>query len=369
MNFLPTSRFIALLVVLGVSCFQSCGPSGGDCESHSYRSCYNGDAYWYNDCGNREDLYDSCGSGEKCSDGRCVDECGSHAEKRCYSGDVYWYDSCGDREDLYDSCSGDEECSEGKCVSSGTCISNDHKGCYEGDVYWFDSCGEKEELFESCDTGESCQSGKCGGGTCDSHEYKGCYNGDAYWFDSCGEREEKFDDCSSTESCKEGECIHTGCQVTNDCKSKKCYNDDVWCYDNCGDKDHQYKGCSKGCWNGACLECDDGDYNCVGDNLNKCVDGFWDLLNCEDMVSDNGCPYGCSYSSNKGHDVCKYKTSKTVLCSADGNGTCVCQWTNKGYDWICTACFLTCGPTVNQTKCEDNKCMVKGSDGKWYLCQ
>ena len=40
-------------------------------------------------------------------------DCTSHASQACYDGDVYWYDSCGDREDR------DEYCGADSCIGSG----------------------------------------------------------------------------------------------------------------------------------------------------------------------------------------------------------------------------------------------------------
>ena len=78
-------------------------------------------------------LDEDCSNG--CSNNRCKQEekrCESEHEKKCYGGDVYWYDSCGDRGNRYDSCGSNETCSDGRCVeqeheeecSSGCCSGN-----------------------------------------------------------------------------------------------------------------------------------------------------------------------------------------------------------------------------------------------------
>ncbi len=48
------------------------GDGGPACESHASMRCYGGDVYYYDSCGNREDVYDECTSGETCSGGVCV---------------------------------------------------------------------------------------------------------------------------------------------------------------------------------------------------------------------------------------------------------------------------------------------------------
>lgn len=98
------------------------------CVSKASFSCYAGNVYWYDSCGDREELKESCISG--CSGISCDPVCTSHASSACYSGDVYWYDSCGARENRKESCSygcavynGVPECVQTKvvrrCYSSG----------------------------------------------------------------------------------------------------------------------------------------------------------------------------------------------------------------------------------------------------------
>ena len=55
----------------------------------------------------------SCSSGF-CSTGNC---CTFHSAKKCYGGDVYWYDSCGNREELYDKCGSDQTCQSAVCMT------------------------------------------------------------------------------------------------------------------------------------------------------------------------------------------------------------------------------------------------------------
>lgn len=41
-------------------------------RSHDYSACYNGDAYWYDECAVREDLKEDCRADQTCSSGNCV---------------------------------------------------------------------------------------------------------------------------------------------------------------------------------------------------------------------------------------------------------------------------------------------------------
>jgi len=79
---------------------------------------------------------------------RCVrDECvpASHAGDACDSGDVYWFDSCGDKEEIK------EECDD--CVCTGnSCVVEDRYAlkCYDGDLYWYDCHGARKAKEEEC---------------------------------------------------------------------------------------------------------------------------------------------------------------------------------------------------------------------------
>ncbi len=123
----------------------------------------------------------------------------AHASAACDQGDLYWYDSCGGREELQLSCGGfgcaDAACNPdpcagvscsgfGSCVASGgspqcncfsgytavalSCVaegcsptSHAYAACDQGDVHWFDSCGGREDLRASC-AGAGCLFDQCG---------------------------------------------------------------------------------------------------------------------------------------------------------------------------------------------------------------
>lgn len=47
------------------------------CYSHSTKSCYNGDVYWYDSCSQREDIYWDCASNQICSNNSCITQTGA----------------------------------------------------------------------------------------------------------------------------------------------------------------------------------------------------------------------------------------------------------------------------------------------------
>ena len=122
-------------------------------------------------------LVEKCEEGYSCVDGECVEECESHYEKRCYEGDVWWYDSCGNREEKYEEC-GEKECVNGECVlgCEDECSRGEAK-CEEDHTYWVcekngcwtwknkgivkGKCGVECMSNEDCPEGEVCKEYKC----------------------------------------------------------------------------------------------------------------------------------------------------------------------------------------------------------------
>jgi len=89
-------------------------------------------------------LYDSCSSDEYCiSNNQNCNSCISHLSYFCHDGDVYWYDECGNREDKKQEC-GTNDCVYDSCLTEIRCSRNSDCGvdgfignssCSSGDVY------------------------------------------------------------------------------------------------------------------------------------------------------------------------------------------------------------------------------------------
>jgi len=83
------------------------------------RRCYG--AYQYQICsgGNWQTAVD-CGGGATCyGEGRCTNECYPHDDYYCHDGHVYWYDTCGQREEIK------ENCGTNGYVGSKYCVGNE----------------------------------------------------------------------------------------------------------------------------------------------------------------------------------------------------------------------------------------------------
>jgi hypothetical protein len=287
------------------------------CESHHEKRCYNGDVYWYDSCGNREDRADYCGY-SYCDTG----------------GDVYRYCSGGDVWGVYDY--RDRGCSGGSC-----------------DADWdYNSCGYEE--LENCGSDEICSGGQCVS-DCTSHDYQSCYGGDVYWYDSCGNREDRADYCGYS-YCDTGGDVH-----------RYCSGDEVW-----GVYDYRDRGCSGG-------SCDaDWDYNsCDATELKDCTRNSTDCgyLSCGEgerpswYCSNGDCEYTCNTSStccapedhkacHNGdvywYDSCNNRGSLAESCTIDEDcvsGSCVCaeDCASKGYE---CGTYNFCGTSISCGTCD-----------------
>jgi len=111
-------------------------------------------------------LQTSCSSNQTCNTGSCntnVTSCTSHATSRCDSGGVYWFDSCGNRQELYQACTGNQYCSGNTCVNNNNnqCTSHSQMRCNGSQVQWYDSCGNAQEVVQTCSNTQYCSGNTC----------------------------------------------------------------------------------------------------------------------------------------------------------------------------------------------------------------
>lgn len=95
------------------SCTNQCSsPDLKQCWGNGYQTCGNYDS----DACLEWSTTNSCPSNQNCQNGNCVAICNANSYKSCYNGDVYWYDSCNVRGSLYDDCAINEICRSGACA-------------------------------------------------------------------------------------------------------------------------------------------------------------------------------------------------------------------------------------------------------------
>ena len=96
------------------NCQPSCSSGYGNCDGNNNNGCeqiLTTSQY----CGS---CYNICLSTQTCSNGACVTTCTSHSSSACYNGDVYWYNSCGTREEIRYDCTSTQTCTNGACVTT-----------------------------------------------------------------------------------------------------------------------------------------------------------------------------------------------------------------------------------------------------------
>ena len=110
----------------------------------------------------------SCNSGQICTGaGVCTaitipPTCTNHSYFQCSGNGVYWYDSCGNRQELYQACTGSQTCSNNSCVTTAPiCTPNSTYRCFGNALYWFDSCGNQGGLYQACGSGQVCSNNAC----------------------------------------------------------------------------------------------------------------------------------------------------------------------------------------------------------------
>lgn len=209
-------------LILNCTGNQTCsnGSCTANCTSHYNQRCVGSSVYWYDSCGNQQELYQYCQYNQTCSNGYCsTQNCAYHYATRCYNNAVYWYDSCWNRQDLYQTCQ--YGCQNNQCVQN-TCISHVNTRCVGNFVYWYDSCDNRQDLVKNCSYG--CQYGQCINyqPTYTKHYIKSCNNNNLYWYDSNGASNDVYKNCSDNNQCTADGCANSQCVNQARCDGSTC---------------------------------------------------------------------------------------------------------------------------------------------------
>ena len=178
-----TIFLICFLVVMAfvLPTFANAQYYTGLCTYHSYQRCSGSYLYWYDSCGNQQDVASYCSNG--CYNNVCQNynnnnynnysNCTYHAYKLCQGNNVYWYDSCGTQQDLYSTCTNGLVCQYGQCTTyvpvtppQPTYYAHYKTSCYNNSVYWYDSLNVLNSLYKNCDDGNSCTIDSCSANKC-----------------------------------------------------------------------------------------------------------------------------------------------------------------------------------------------------------
>ena len=177
---------LMLLVLVFVAPNIAQAQYNGNCTYHSSERCVGNSLYWYDSCGNQQDVAQYCQNG--CYNNYCQNNnnnnnnynnynsygnCAYHAYKLCSGNNIYWYNSCGTQQDLYSSCVSGQTCQYGQCVAyvapiqpQNNYIVHATTACYNSSIYWYDSLGVVSGLYRSCTDNNSCTQDSCSGDKC-----------------------------------------------------------------------------------------------------------------------------------------------------------------------------------------------------------
>jgi len=297
----------------GDCCYDACSVCGYcSCTPNDYRSCYGGDAYWYDSCGNRGSLADDCTSCEYCYYGYCYNNCsGSDTSCGCTS------------------------CSN--CNSSDGCVGTTYRDYYcSGTSCTYSSSYNDSRCLksqgETCSYSSECQSGYCVDGYCCNSSCSG--------------------DCRSCAmSGYEGSCR---CYYSGDDPESDCYGTGT-----CGGTCNGSCGCQYPSTSVTCSSLQDCDY------LN-----YYYQLGTQSPTATEYCYYrdyadtyrycngsgscatlNCSYSNSLKYScgTCKYISSSNCTDGTQGSCTNYSQGTSCGTDKECDgngSCKNCADPTV-----------------------
>jgi len=172
------------------------------CNYHSYERCMGNNLYWYDSCGNAQDLVQYCQNG--CYNNACQNNynnynnynnnnnynsttyngygsCTYHAYKLCIGSNVYWYDSCGTQQDLIATCSAGQTCNDvnnpasyGQCTTpvqnynppANNYTAHARTACSGNSIEWFDSLGAASGLYKNCQDANTCTLDSCSADKC-----------------------------------------------------------------------------------------------------------------------------------------------------------------------------------------------------------
>lgn len=118
------------------------------CNPHAYYECSGSVIFWFDSCGNKQDLKQDCATlGLACKYGQCAQaepQYTKHYKTACHNNSLYWSDSKGVIQDIYKSCNDSnpctlDECSVNKCLNALKC---DGSTCASGAAEYNSYCAQ-----------------------------------------------------------------------------------------------------------------------------------------------------------------------------------------------------------------------------------
>lgn len=200
----------------------------GECKSSQFvAGCHDGDAYWYDNDGNRMDVKDRCDEDERCNGGECVDKC-EKTDPKCvnetlvlvahYDYSCYPPAECPERLNEEHICSV-VGCDDGEICMNSQCVETE---CKYNQVVVLDREGDISKVIEECGDDEECTDGEC---TTLEYSEKTCFRNRIYSQTKNGNIGEMIEECKENEVCIDAICTTCGngiCDEDEDCGCLDC---------------------------------------------------------------------------------------------------------------------------------------------------
>ena len=355
-------------------CSNGACNSAPTCTPNARVGCFNNNEYWFDSCGQIENLKQSCPNGCDVQTNSCRIPQSTCTETDGGENPYLYGQTTIDGFTINDRCENGDDvrelfcsqnyitstvtkclygCSNGACnqtPSNPQCRLNSSSTCYNDDVYWYNSCNQRGDKREECGS-VGCSSGACNSTRSEPGDLDYCSSSNL-----CRQGE---GDCDSDSQCRSGlSCVNNVgadygfdesidvCESdTQTCDSQDyvaCYNNDEYWYDSCGARENKAKECGTlGCSNNSCNT--NSGPTCRSNDHTACYlgDAYW-FNSCGNMGSkkeecgNNACSNGVCNAKPEPLNAGWYcKNSSTMAYKVDG------QWTNE----------LSCA-----LGCSDNKC-------------
>lgn len=159
------------------------------------------------------DTDSKCAANQVCQSGTCVAACVPHASKQCSGSDLYWYDSCGVKENLVQSCGADSQTTNYKCGGNWIQRETIQQGCAAGACFtnsiWNNdtNCASSNKVCNNavCAVPAAVCSSQCAKDAkqCSAGGYQICSDANG---DGCNEWGSIID-CAANQICNNGICV------------------------------------------------------------------------------------------------------------------------------------------------------------------
>jgi uncharacterized repeat protein (TIGR01451 family) len=326
------------------------------CTDHASKKCAGNTVYWYDSCGNKQELVQTCSQNQTCSNGACIDQpiacstdaqCGTNAftgSPFCQGNNVYQnyitykcnsagtpasYCSNSTVSQLKASCTANQTCSNGSCINQ-TIACSTNSQCGTNGVIGSPFCGQNGDVYQTYRT-YTCNNPGTPQSTC-----------------SQADNNQLKTNCTANQTCSNGSCTNQtiACSTSSQCGTNA-FTGSPFCQGNSIYQNYLTYTCNNAgtptsyCSNSTAAQKKN---DCTGNQI--CNNG-----SCTDQTINCSTNAQCGTNAFTGSPFCQggdvFQNYTTHTCNNAGTPTSYCS-TN-------TAAQLKTNCTANQT-CANGSC-------------